>query len=66
MFTRLDMDHNAKALKRGLQNGRISYEGYKNLCDEMEHYVSIPIKRFGRLARKYLHYVRMKEVGAYD
>lgn len=62
MFTRLDMEHNAKALKRGLQNGRISYEGYKEMCNKMEDYISIPIKRLARLARKYLHHSRMKEV----
>ncbi|XP_065063858.1 myosin-10-like [Rhopilema esculentum] len=64
MFTRLDMEHNAKALKRGLQNGRISYEGYKEMCSQMENYVSIPGKRLARLARKYLHHTRMKEVEA--
>ena len=63
MFTRLDMEHNAKALKRGLQNGRISYEGYKEMCDKMDDYVSIPVKRLARMARKYLHHTRMREVG---
>eukprot|EP00794_Sanderia_malayensis_P019487 gene19487-21412_t len=62
MFTRLDMEHNARALKRGLQSGRLSYDGYTELCNKMEDYVSIPVKRFGRLARKYLHFSRMKEV----
>ena len=63
MFTRLDMEHNAKALKRGLQNGRITYDGYKEMVDKMEEYVSIPIKRLARMAKKYLHHTRMKEVG---
>ena len=63
MFTRLDMEHNAKALKRGLQNGRITYDGYKEMVDKMEEYVTIPIKRLARMARKYLHHARMKEVG---
>jgi len=62
MFTRLDMEHNAKALKRGLQNGRISYDGYKSMCSKMDEYLSIPVKRLARMARKYLHHTRMKEV----
>ena len=63
MFTRLDMEHNARALKRGLHERRLSYEEYDQVCEKMDDYISLPAQRFAELVKKYAHHIKMQQIG---
>ncbi|KAH3740918.1 hypothetical protein DPMN_047635, partial [Dreissena polymorpha] len=64
MFTRLDSERNAKIMKKAVHEDKLDPNRYKEAVVQMEEYVSLPAQRLSHLVRKYVHYVRMKEIEA--
>lgn len=62
IFTRGDSDYNQRALQKSLHENRVEEKTVKDMDNKMEEYLSIPLKRLVRLARRYLHHRRMKNI----
>lgn len=65
IFTRTDAEHNQKILKTNLRSNQLSKENVYEVAKVMKEYLSIPIRRWAHLTKRYLHYCRMKEIGNY-
>ncbi|PVD36226.1 hypothetical protein C0Q70_03202 [Pomacea canaliculata] len=62
MFTRLDLERNAKIMKKAVLDQRLSSVKYKEAVSTMDEYVSLPAQRLAHLVRKYVHHSRMKQI----
>ncbi|KAK7096389.1 hypothetical protein V1264_005690 [Littorina saxatilis] len=62
MFTRLDLERNAKIMKKAVLDQRLDADTYKDVVTTMDDYVSLPAERLGHLVKKYVHHSRMKEI----
>lgn len=62
MFTRLDLERNAKIMKKAVMDQRLDVDRYKEVVTTMDDYVSLPAPRLAHLVKKYVHHSRMKEI----
>ncbi|KAL8591259.1 hypothetical protein ACOMHN_017583 [Nucella lapillus] len=62
MFTRLDLERNAKIMKKAVLDQKLDAGKYKEAVTTMDDYVSLPAQRLVHLVKKYVHHSRMKEI----
>ncbi|XP_076439302.1 uncharacterized protein LOC143278152 isoform X3 [Babylonia areolata] len=62
LFTRLDLERNAKMMKKAVLDQRLDADKYKEVVTTMGDYVSLPAQRLAHLVKKYVHHSRMKEI----
>lgn len=65
MFTRLDLERNAKIMTRAVSSQHISDQKYKNILQQMADYISLPVLRFQQLVKRYIHHCRLKHIYEY-
>ncbi|CAE1299291.1 unnamed protein product [Acanthosepion pharaonis] len=65
MFTRLDLERNAKIMTRALASQHISDDRYKDIIQQMADYISLPVLRFQQLVHRYVHHCRLKQIYGY-
>ncbi|XP_067838295.1 uncharacterized protein [Heptranchias perlo] len=61
LFTRADVTHNTRVLRKGVNNNIISKENYKNAVQTMEQYIDLQKARFSQLVKQYSQHVTLKE-----